>query len=1292
MATCKIRRDNDGNLLYGEAPNGERSILYDQLRTIYGDPERALIEWARTYTSEFRDWFGDWQAGSVSPSLLSSQGEPRIFDTRTAPHYRRPGGTPHVLMIEPQELTDEERQRIVDEVISPEGQDAGPTASRAPNGVPADGQASTTAPPMTRAEQQAYDNEALDKLVTDMQTLVATIKSRYARQLRNRTAESGRSELDKLEQLQRAMAEAENMEATLLFLKDAQDRIRSAHIKMVEAVQVLRSSSRSELERQRAALQLVQAFQLVKGYEMLQGLRPLSAFRLAGDEASEFDPMRALNDLSALYESMWQMYLREGRPLLAEWLMDSFDPELNEIAARYGKEHLKLTKARLLDQLVEHVDISKSSLWLDPLIGVRDDALQLVAKRVKRQLYKALDKDRLFMNELGPLFEAYAKVAPSSARDRAKQMYEPMWQIGKAFDHLSDEEVHQRLKAFKALAKEKPSEALALYKQVVPEQYRVDGYEEPSAFTGATGKKIAESYASALRTRKESVDRAMYVTPWDVNAWAAKREYFFTQGLPQLMAQYEADARQDPKVIDLQKALDAYEQKVKREFYNQYLVALPNWLELADRQRKSMTLSEFQLWFDDHLYIKAPERRRYYTPEEQQRMIKNMWAEGFNEALIAPRGDLTIPDPQQFPNAKFKALWGEDVASFYEAIDSTREQPMTGDAKKDMYVFLLRAHFDALDRIPNTHWLGWKLPGVRADYLSRIVEGRPAKETLSEWIRRGTTFQLTDTQYGELDLSGGMVRDVPVYYTHSLSPGEVSYDLAQSALLFTQMSHNYESLASIREYVTLMGDVIDNRSVVSTNARGQEMINSIAKKLGRERKLVEVQGGNAAARLREFVNMVYFGQSTERAGVAIPGTDTVIEWNKIADRMASYTTLTGLAFNVMQGTSNLLLGEVFLAQEAVAGQFFSKKQAAKGAARMSKYLATQWAFDHDKLHNKSIEGQLFDKYDPLQGKFQDSFGREVTGGTLQKYFNTNALFVLQHAGELAMQGQMLFNLMEAEQVPLAGGGTISMMDMYIKDEKGRLAVRSDVALSKAEIEALEEKVRNRTHALNKKLHGVYNRFDRSVLQKYWWGRWVMVYRKWIKPGIDRRFMAERLDHELTDISEGYYRTTATILKKLIDHRTELAATWGSLSSFEKQQAMRSLYDVVMLAGLWLLGRALLASSDDDDSWGRKFATYQVIRLRKEMIAYISPQQYMRILQQPSAVFTLVGDVVEVFALATTDPMGRYKQDSGMFEKGDLKMKKHLMDLMPILKSLQRASAPDEALELLDPLSSARYGR
>ena len=73
MAKACIIRDKDTNAIKKvSAANGKESKLFKDLNSLIGNEDIALLAWARTYSKEFKDWFGNSKA-------VDENGEPVLL-------------------------------------------------------------------------------------------------------------------------------------------------------------------------------------------------------------------------------------------------------------------------------------------------------------------------------------------------------------------------------------------------------------------------------------------------------------------------------------------------------------------------------------------------------------------------------------------------------------------------------------------------------------------------------------------------------------------------------------------------------------------------------------------------------------------------------------------------------------------------------------------------------------------------------------------------------------------------------------------------------------------------------------------------------------------------------------------------------------------------------------------------------------------------------------------------------------------------------------------------------------
>jgi hypothetical protein len=220
-------------------------------------------------------------------------------------------------------------------------------------------------------------------------------------------------------------------------------------------------------------------------------------------------------------------------------------------------------------------------------------------------------------------------------------------------------------------------------------------------------------------------------------------------------------------------------------------------------------------------------------------------------------------------------------------------------------------------------------------------------------------------------------------------------------------------------------------------------------------------------------------------------------------------------------------------------------------------------------------------------------------------------------------------------------------------------------------------VQNKIHALNKRLHGIYNNFDKSVAQKYTLGRLAFMYRKYLIPSYTRRFKKLGMDQELGSMTEGYYRTFWTqFAKDIVTFKSGILSQWKSLSDFEKAQVRRTIAELGMILALWATVMALKSMVGDDDdelkqSYAYNFILYQAIRMNSETKQYlpgVGLKDVYKVVKSPSAMTSTLDRVIKFVDqfVFTWDPEKLdYQRKTGVWDKGDNKSWAYFLRLMGI---------------------------
>jgi len=565
--------------------------------------------------------------------------------------------------------------------------------------------------------------------------------------------------------------------------------------------------------------------------------------------------------------------------------------------------------------------------------------------------------------------------------------------------------------------------------------------------------------------------------------------------------------------------------------------------------------------------------------------------------------------------------------------------------------------------LPKSYRRGLVLPSIRKDNVDRFNENG-LKSVLNE-AKDSFKIRETDTQYGIQDQSGNEVKSIPIYYTQYLDANEVSSDVIPSLLKFGQMANNYKALGEVYSEIQLMTDVIGMRKTALTNAKGENVFDSLSNKIGLKKLLANQNEANSVKSLREFNNAVVYGRYKEKENPKAMALEKAI---------TKYTSLNSLGLNFLGSFNNVLLAKLTFLMESIGAKHYTPKDL---AVAETKYMGNILGIINDANSNlpKSKWGLLFEKYDPIQGNFKK--GLADSQSMTKKAFSTSNLFFMNNMGEHFAQSCTLIALMNNRKVKDANGNLVAMDEAY-EIVNGRLEVLPE--FQSQITPEIEEDIRNTVHALNKQMHGVYE--DNVAADRYIIGRLARLFRKYIRSGFKSRYENTYFDVETNKINRGYYNTFFNFCKQFLqDPKTVLvmSSKYNELEDFEKAGIRKTVGEIGLVLAFSL---AYAALPDDDDDYLTSFTKYQIARTQSDMLFYTNPTDILRQFKSPSASFSSVNKVWRLLS-QLTDPLEEYERSTGSYDKGDLKLKARFYDAVPIITQIENTTNPDEQLKMLN---------
>jgi hypothetical protein len=250
--------------------------------------------------------------------------------------------------------------------------------------------------------------------------------------------------------------------------------------------------------------------------------------------------------------------------------------------------------------------------------------------------------------------------------------------------------------------------------------------------------------------------------------------------------------------------------------------------------------------------------------------------------------------------------------------------------------------------------------------------------------------------------------------------------------------------------------------------------------------------------------------------------------------------------------------------------------------------------------------------------------------------------------------------------------------MLVEKKNGQLTIDPRVAnVNKSQVIA-------KIHGIAKRTNQVKGSFDAAMAQRTSAGKFLLLFRNYFIPGLRRRFGhgdMYQVDHELGQVTKGYYQTFANSIRTLIETR-KLSS--DSMSELDKQNLRRIAIDVLTVAGTWILYSLMKGLLDDDDeNYGAAFVAYQSKRLSTEIMAFMNPFEAVRMAARPMATINLMEDYMKLAEVSLYTAQyetgiyldeekvskgALYQRRSGSYEKGDYKLGARLNKVMPLFRT------------------------
>lgn len=264
--------------------------------------------------------------------------------------------------------------------------------------------------------------------------------------------------------------------------------------------------------------------------------------------------------------------------------------------------------------------------------------------------------------------------------------------------------------------------------------------------------------------------------------------------------------------------------------------------------------------------------------------------------------------------------------------------------------------------------------------------------------------------------------------------------------------------------------------------------------------------------------------------------------------------------------------------------------------------------------------------------------------------------------------------------------------------------------------ALLGEFKGKVIAVNKEIHGVYDRLGAAQLEKYWWGSLVMQYHKHIYPGILKHWRRkgyfneqtgdtrvgcgpalmdfltmpirqynERhklLDDKQLEALEG----TQSLFAAYVNFAENIRINWEALPEYQKAAIRRTAGDVFGALSSIMVAIATNIAWDDKDKDKMllpNLMLYSADQLATESMMYnpiFLPNNAKQLWSSPIAMMNMPNDIINslnLIANAMFDDEFDYNYTTGRY-KGENKFKVKLMRQVPIYRAYNNLATLDKS--------------
>lgn len=600
----------------------------------------------------------------------------------------------------------------------------------------------------------------------------------------------------------------------------------------------------------------------------------------------------------------------------------------------------------------------------------------------------------------------------------------------------------------------------------------------------------------------------------------------------------------------------------------------------------------------------------------------------------------------------------------------------------------------------------FKLPQVNKSLAQRFFENnlsdfaRQTVGSLTKVEADDLELDAVEDQHNRLEKSTSLFTEsfvnidnteanrIPVFFRRPVEKSDRSNDLFTLVLLNSWSSENFRQKFAASADVELISELLNEKKYVK-HAQNRLFLSKKFrfKDTHIDNKLIaDPTANNEKQMLRSIMDHRLYGIGEVSRMVGN------ISLNKVSSNINQLASASMLMLNYFAAVPNFMMGQSMNYIEA-GGSLYNDENL-KRAHRMYWEDAANFMNDIGSTNPSSKTTLLLDLFE-IMNSVSSIKNKFVDDGSIRAIAKKDTLYFLSHGTEHYNQAVMMYAILDSIEYK---GKPLSEQ---ITAEKGKLLINGEDIKQNKELHDILFKARVRTKKVIADNHGQYDDRMKSEFQREFFGKTVMMLRKWILRGVTRRFKGagrpsiyevdEDVNIDMVFFSEesdlfeeGNYVTAIRFLNNLrkdfMNRGLDVAKNWNNLTDYEKSNIVKTMREMALIT-LYLtsyiaINKMAEGESDDELKNAYYMGAYYFRRTSGELMFYLNPSEMITIMRTPAATLNYVEKLGRVLSELDFE---RYERSGPGYEKGELKLIKRLEDVSPVVGQIFRYQEAEDIL-------------